>query len=101
MITATFILTIISLCIGFICIGMISYLSYQIKDLKENIKNLYYNDRYQISYLRCLYINQLKLIENQLISEEHFEEVQKVQELIQNEIDKQKEDIINFKLNNL
>lgn len=97
MITTTFILTVISLCIGFIVIGMISYLSYQIKDFRDNIKNLYYDDMYQISYLRCLYINQLKLIESKLILEERFEEVQNVQELIQIEIDKQKEDINNFK----
>jgi len=37
------------------------------------------------------------LIESKLILEERFEEVQKVQELIQNEIDKQKEDIQTIK----
>ena len=80
----------------FLCMGMISY---QINDLRNSIKNLYYKDMYQISYLRCLYINQLKLIESKLILEERFEEVQNVQELIQIEIDKQKEDINNFKTN--
>lgn len=94
MITATLIIT-----FTFLCMGMISYLSYLIKDLRNSIKNLYYKDMYQISYLRCLYINQLKLIESKLILEERFEEVQKVQELIQIEIDKQKEDINNFKTN--
>lgn len=91
MITATLIIT-----FTFLCTGMISY---QINDLRNSIKNLYYKDMYQISYLRCLYINQLKLIESKLILEERFEEVQKVQELIQIEIDKQKEDINNFKTN--
>ncbi len=79
-----------------ICVLIILY-NYQTAYLIIKLKSLYYQNMYQISYLRCLYINQLKLIEGRLILEERFEEVQKVQELIQNEINKQEEDINNFK----
>lgn len=81
-----------------ICVLIILY-NYQISSLRIKLKSLYYQNMYQISYLRCLYINQLKLIEGRLILEERFEEVQKVQELIQNEINNQEEDINNFKNN--
>lgn len=73
------------------------YYSNKVQELDNEYKVLLCNQYMIKNYLSTLYLKQLREIQNKFISEENYEEAQKIEKYIQQEIENQRIIVNNIK----